>query len=93
VANKTKAATRITAAEIKYMRITAGHTWVDQKTNTEIAKELNTAPLLDKIQDYKGKWMQYVNRMQRNRSLRLIKNYTPKGRRNQGRPVKRLLDM
>jgi hypothetical protein len=78
VANKAKAATRITAAEIKYMRITAGHTWIDKKTNTEIAKELNTAPLLDKIQDYKGKWMQYVNRMQRNRSLRLKKKLHPK---------------
>jgi hypothetical protein len=32
---------RITAAEMKYMRRTAGYTWPDHKTNTEIAKELN----------------------------------------------------
>jgi hypothetical protein len=32
--------TRRTAAEMKYMRKTAGHTWTDYKTNNEIAKEL-----------------------------------------------------
>jgi DNA-binding CsgD family transcriptional regulator len=32
-------ATRITAAEMICMRITAGHTWTDHKTNIEIAKE------------------------------------------------------
>jgi ABC-type ATPase involved in cell division len=31
---------RITAAEIKYMRRTAGYIWTDYKTNTQIAKEL-----------------------------------------------------
>jgi len=30
-------ARRITAAEMKYMRITAGYTWTDHKTNAEIA--------------------------------------------------------
>jgi hypothetical protein len=32
-------ARRITAAEMKYMRSTAGHTWTDYGTNTEIAWE------------------------------------------------------
>jgi len=31
---------RITAAEMKYMRRTAGHTWTDYRTNAQIAKEL-----------------------------------------------------
>jgi hypothetical protein len=78
---------------MKYMRITAGYTWTDHKTNTEVAKELNITPVLDKIQDYKRNWIQHVNRMPRNILPRLIKeNYTPKGRRNQGRPLKRILD-
>jgi hypothetical protein len=38
------------------MRRTAGYTWTDNKTNAEIAKELNTAPILDKIQDYNRTW-------------------------------------
>ena len=46
---------------MKYMRITAGHTWTDHKTDTEIAKELNITTVLDKTQDYKKNWMQHVN--------------------------------
>jgi hypothetical protein len=61
------------------------------KTNTGIAKELKITPVLNKIQDYKRNWIRHVNRMPRNKLPRLI-NYAPKGRRNQGRPLKRLLD-
>jgi hypothetical protein len=39
-------ARRISAAEMKCMRITAECTWTDHKTNTEIANELNIAPVL-----------------------------------------------
>jgi ABC-type ATPase involved in cell division len=85
-------ATRITAVEMKYMRRTVGYTWTDHKINTVIAKELNITSVLDKIQGYKRKWIQHVNRMSLNRLPRLIKKYTPKDRRNQGRPLKRLLD-
>jgi hypothetical protein len=35
---KARDARRITAAEMKYMRRTAGCTWTDYKTNTQIAK-------------------------------------------------------
>jgi hypothetical protein len=64
---------KITAAQMKYMRITAGYAWTDHKTNTEITKELNITPVLDKIQDYKRNWIQRVNRMPCNRFPRLIK--------------------
>jgi predicted class III extradiol MEMO1 family dioxygenase len=37
--------------KIKCMRKTAGHTWTDYKTNTEIVKELNITPVLVKIQE------------------------------------------
>jgi hypothetical protein len=39
---------RISAAEMKYRRRTAGYTWTDYKTNTQIAKELKTTTILDK---------------------------------------------
>jgi hypothetical protein len=42
-------ARRITAAEKKYMRKTAGHTGTDYKTNTDIAKGLNVTQVLYKI--------------------------------------------
>jgi len=59
-------ARRITAAEMKYMRRTAGYTWTDYKT-TQIAKELKITPILDKLLAYKRKWVQHVNKMPRNR--------------------------
>jgi hypothetical protein len=62
------------------------------RTNTQIAKELKITPILDKILEYKKKWIQHVNRMPRNRLPRVMKQYLPTGIRNQGRPLKRLLD-
>jgi len=40
----------------------------------------------------KKKWIQHVNRMPRNRLPRVMKHYSPTGKRNHGRPLKRLLD-
>jgi len=75
---------------MKYMRRTAGYTRIDYKTNAQIAKELKTTPILDKLLEYKRSWIQHVNRMPRNRSPRVMKHYCPTGRRNHGRPLKRL---
>jgi hypothetical protein len=84
-------ARRISAAEMKYIRTTARYTWTDYKTNTQIANELNIIPILDKLLEYKRNWI-HVNRMPRNRLPRVMKLYSPTGRRNHGRPLKRLLD-
>jgi len=46
---KARYARRITAAEMKYMRKTAGHIWTNYKTNAQIAKELKITPILDKL--------------------------------------------
>jgi hypothetical protein len=45
---KARDARRITTAEMKYMGRTAGYTWADHKLNTEVAKELNITPVLEK---------------------------------------------
>ena len=89
---KAKDARRITAAEMKYMRRRAGYIWTDYKTNAQISKELKITPILDKLLECKGKWIQHVNRMSRNKLPRVMKHYSPSGRRNHGRPLKRLLD-
>ena len=81
---KARDARRITAEERKYMRITARYTWTDYKTNTQITKELKITPILDKLQEYKRNWIQHVNRMPRNRLPRVMKHYSPTGRRNYG---------
>ena len=77
---------------MKYMRRTAGYIWTDYKTNGQIAKELKITSILDKLLEYKKNWIQHVNRMPRNRLHRVMKHYSPIGRRNHGRPLKRLLD-
>jgi hypothetical protein len=77
---------------MKYMRRTAGYIWTDYKTNTQIAKELKIALILDKLLEYKRNWIQHVNRMPRNRLPRVMKHYSPAGRRNHSRALKRLLD-
>jgi hypothetical protein len=49
---------RITAAEMKYMRRTAGYIWTDYKTNAKIAKELiKITQILDKLLEYKRNWI------------------------------------
>jgi hypothetical protein len=88
---KAKDARRITAAEMKYMRRTAGYTWADYKTNIQITKELKITPVLDKLLEYKRNWIQHVNKMPRNRLPRVMKHYSPTGRRIHGRPLNRLL--
>jgi hypothetical protein len=67
------------------------NTWTDYKTNAQIAKELKITSILDKLLEYKRSWIQHVNRIPRHRLPRVMKHYSPTGRRNHGRPLKRLL--
>jgi len=55
-------------------------------------KAIKITPILDKLLEYKRNWIQHVNRTPRNRLPRVMKHYSPNGRRNHGRPLKRLLD-
>jgi len=48
---------RITAAEMKCIRRTAGYTWTDYKAGTHITKELKITPILDKLLEYKRNWI------------------------------------
>jgi hypothetical protein len=89
---KARDARIISAAEMNYMRRTAGYTGTGYKTNTQIAKELKIVPILDKLLEYKRNWIQHVKRMPHNRLPRVMKHYSPTGRRNHGRHLKRLLD-
>jgi hypothetical protein len=72
--------------------MTAGYNWTDHKTDVQIAKELKITQILDKLLEYKRNWIKHVNRMPRNRLPKVLKYYSPTGRRNHGRPLKRLLD-
>jgi hypothetical protein len=89
---KARDSRRITVEEMKYTRRTAGYTWTEYKANTQIAKELKITPILDQLLEYKRNWIQHVNRMPRKRLPRVMKHYSPTGRRNHGRTLKILLD-
>jgi hypothetical protein len=84
--------TRITAVEMRFLRTTAKYIWSNYKRSDDILKELKTEPLMEKVLKYKNNWIRYVNRKQRDRISKLLQNYKPRGRRNRGRPMKRLLD-
>jgi len=60
---------------IKYKK--SGNTWTDYKTNTQITKELKITPILDRLLEYKRKWIQHVNRMLHNRLPRAMKTLFP----------------
>jgi hypothetical protein len=49
---KARDARRIKAAEMKYIRRTAGYIWTDYKTNAQIAKELKITTILNKLLEY-----------------------------------------
>jgi hypothetical protein len=57
-----------------------------------LSKEIRITRILNKLLEYKRNWIQHVSRMPRNRLPRVMKHYSPNGRRNHGRPLKRLLD-
>jgi len=80
---------RIEAAETKLLRPLAGYTLYDHKTNKSIRKELRVTSILDKIGEYRKKWLLHIQRMPQNRIPLKSYNYGPQGRRSIGRPEKR----
>jgi bisphosphoglycerate-dependent phosphoglycerate mutase len=57
---KTRDTRRITAAEMKYMRIKVGYTWKDYKNKYTNCKGIKKTQMLDKLLEYKRNWMQHV---------------------------------
>jgi len=51
---------RITSAEMEFMRRTAKYTWQDYKTNDDILSEIKINRIVNKFQNYRNKWIQYV---------------------------------
>lgn len=83
---------RIEAAEMRFMRRTAGVTLRDRKRSEEIRETLNVTPVIKRIKQYRKNWREHVGRMEENRSPRTVLEYTPRGKRPTGRPRKRMLD-
>jgi len=54
---------RIEATEIKLLRPLADYTLYDHKTNDYIYRELRITSILDKIDEYRRKWLSHLQRM------------------------------
>jgi len=80
---------RIEAVEMKLLRLLAGYTLYDHKTNDYIRRELQITGILDKIDEYRRNWFQHLQRMPQNRIPLKSYHWRPQGRRTIGRPKKR----
>jgi hypothetical protein len=45
---------------MKFMRRMANYTWKDYKANKDILSELKINPVVKKIENYRNKWIQYI---------------------------------
>jgi hypothetical protein len=77
---------------MKFLRKPAGYTLMDHKQHEEIIQELQVAPIINKIQNYKTKWIQHVSRMDDQRYPKIMLQYQPREKRRLERPLIRLLD-
>jgi tRNA(Ile2) C34 agmatinyltransferase TiaS len=53
---------RVTAVEMKFVSRAAKYRWQGYKTNEDILSQLQTNPVVKKIQNYRNKWAQHVLR-------------------------------
>jgi predicted transcriptional regulator len=51
---------KIEAAEMQLLRPPAGYALYDHKTNDSIRRELQTDNILDKIDEYRRKWLLHL---------------------------------
>ena len=77
---------------MKFMTRTAKYTWKDYKTNEDILSEIKNNPAVNKIRNYRNKWIKHVRRMDGDRLPHLIMKYQPCGNQSQRRSLKKLLD-
>lgn len=83
---------RLTTAEMRFLRKTAGYSLLDHKRNDAIVEELKVQPVIKYLQEYRAQWFQHVRRMDCSRIPKQILQYIPRGKRSIGRPYKRWLE-
>ena len=77
---------RLEAAQMKFLRYLLGITKLDKEKNQCIRDKTGAQNIVKEIQQYQKKWLQHVQRMDRNRLPRQALKYRPERRRNIGRP-------
>ena len=74
---------------MKLLRLLAGYTLYNHKTNDYIRRELRITGILDKIDEYRRNWLLHLQRMPQNRIPLKSYHYGPQGKRTIERPKKR----
>jgi hypothetical protein len=69
-----------------------GVTKLDKEKNQRFRGKTGAQNTVKEIKQYQKKWLQHVQRMDRNRIPKQALQYRPNGRRNIGRPRKRWRD-
>ena len=64
---------------MRFLRKTAGHTLRDRKRNKAIQSELNVTLVIRKVQKYRRKWREHLERMSEERSPKWAAKYTLTG--------------
>ena len=83
---------RLEAAQMKSLRHLLGITKLDKEKNQCVREKTGAQNTVSEIKQYQKKWLQHVQRMDRNRLPRQALKYRPEGRRNIGRPKERWRD-
>jgi hypothetical protein len=65
---------------------------LDKEKNQSIRKKTGAQNIVKEIKKYQQKWLQHVQRMDKNSLPRQALHYRPNGQRNIGRPRKRWTD-
>jgi hypothetical protein len=74
------------------LRHLLGITKLDKEKNQRIREKTGAQNRVKEIKQYQKKWLQHVQRMDRNRIPKQTLQYRQTGRRNIGRPRKRWRD-
>jgi hypothetical protein len=72
---------RLTSAEMKFFRRTAGYTLFDHKNNEEILEVLKVEPVDENLRRYKSNWLRHETRMNSSRMAKRMLNCRPNGQR------------
>jgi predicted SPOUT superfamily RNA methylase MTH1 len=83
---------RLEAAQMKFLRYLLGITKLDKEKNQHIKEKTGAQNIVKETKQYQKKWLQHIQRMERNRIPKQALQYRPTGRRNIGRPRKRWWD-
>src|SRR6266576_453431 len=83
---------RIKAAEMRFMRRTAGVTLRDRIHSENIRNMVGVTSVVKRIKTYRKNWRTHVGRMEEYRSLKIVLQYMPTAKQPRRRPRRRLME-